>query len=129
MLARFSIDDSLHNQDGLVVQAWDGNRKVDAFISRRVMDEWVEPVAPSGRRRSLYRKQYNELGQQNLSAIARIVAAKYERGAAFNRQHPFVDVLTSDIIESGETIDQSRLAREPLPPAFERLSPGRSSQG
>ena len=102
MLTRFSIDDSLHNRDGLLVQAWDGDRKVDAFISRRVMDEWVEPVMLSGKRRSLFRKEYNELGQQNLSAIGRIVAAKYERGMAFNRQHPFVDVLTSDIIESGE---------------------------
>ena len=48
-----------------------------------------------------FAEQINELGQQNLSAIGRIVAAKYERGMAFNRQHPFVDVLTSDIIESG----------------------------
>jgi hypothetical protein len=127
MLTRFSIDDSPHNRDGLVVQAWDGNRKVDAFIGRRVMDEWVEPVAPSGRRRSLYRKHYNELGQQNLPVIARIVGAKYGRGAPFNRQHPYVDVLTSDIIDSRETIDQSRLVREPLPPAFERSPQGRSS--
>jgi hypothetical protein len=91
------------------------------------MDEWVEPVAPSGRRRSLYRRQYNELGQQNLAAIARIVGAKYERGTAFNRQHPYVEVLTDDIIDSGEAIDQSRLVRDPLPPAFERVAPGRSS--
>lgn len=125
MLTRFSIDDSLHNRDGLLVQAWDGDRKVDAFISRRVMDEWVEPVMLSNKRRSLFRKEYNDLGQRNLSAIGRIVAAKYERGIAFNRQHPFVDVLTSDIIESGETLDKSKLVRDPLPPAFERIPPGR----
>jgi hypothetical protein len=125
MLTRFSIDESLHNRDGLLVQAWDGDHKVDAFISRRVMDEWIGPAAASGKRRSLFRKQYNELGQQNLSAIARMVAAKYERGAAFNRQHPFVDILTSDIIESGEALDQSKLERDPLPPAFERIPPRR----
>ena len=28
--------------------------------------------------------------------IQRIVASKYQRGLAFNRQHPFVDVLLSD---------------------------------
>lgn len=123
MLTRFSIDDSLHNRDGLLIEAWDGGQRVDAFISRRVMDEWVEPVAPSGKRRSLFRKEYNELGWRNLSAIARIVAAKYERGAEFNRQHPFVDILTSDIIDSGETLDQSQLVRDPLPPAFERVPP------
>jgi hypothetical protein len=126
MLTRFSIDDSSHNRDGLVVQAWDGNQRIDAFISRHVMDEWVEPIAPPGRRRSLYRQQYNELGQRNLSTIGRIVATKYERGASFNRQHPYIEILTSDIIESGGIVDQSRLIRDPLPPAFVSAAPSRS---
>lgn len=123
MLTHFSIDDSPHNRDGLVVQAWDGKQPIDAFISRHVMDEWVEPISPARRRRSLYRKQYNELGQRNLSAIARIITTKHERGATFNRQHPYIEILTSDIIESGEIIDQSRLVRDPLPPAFVDASP------
>jgi len=106
----------------LVLQAWDGDKVVDAFISRHVMDEWVEPIAPTGRRRSLYRKQYNELGRKNLLAIARVVGFKYGRGREHNRQHPYIEVLTSDIIESGEVLDQSALVRDPLPPAFLRLA-------
>jgi hypothetical protein len=51
----------------------------------------------------------------NLGAIQRIVSAKYQKGAAFNRQHPFVEVLFSDIIESGDVLNLSELVREPLP--------------
>ncbi|HEX2654217.1 MAG TPA: hypothetical protein VHN11_11280 [Xanthobacteraceae bacterium] len=72
------------------------------------MDIWAEPVEPPGRRKSLYRAQYNALGKLNLAAIERIVTAKYERGAAFNRQHPFVDILYSDITESGEALVRER---------------------
>jgi hypothetical protein len=39
------------------------------------------------------------------------VTSKYQRGAAFNHQHPFVDVLFSDITESGEVFDVSELVR------------------
>jgi len=76
------------------------------------MDDWVDPRQPYGRQKSLFRKQYNALGTRNLPAIARIVAAKYDRGAAFNRQHPFVDVLLSDITDSREMLDVSDLLRE-----------------
>jgi hypothetical protein len=116
MIDRFAIDDSPHQRDGLVVLAWDDDKRVDAFISRRVMDAWGEPVSPPGRRRSLFRAEYNALGWRNLDAIARIVSAKYDRGPSFNRQHPYVEVLLSDIIESGEAIDQSQLVRAVLPP-------------
>jgi hypothetical protein len=68
-----------------------------------------DPKQPYGRRKSLFRAQYNALGKRNLAAIERIVASKYQRGAAFNRQHPFVDVLFSDITESGEVLDLSEL--------------------
>jgi hypothetical protein len=105
------VDDGLHNSDGLLLHAWDGSERVRAFISRRVMDDWVDPKQPYGRRKSLFRAQYNALGKRNLAAIERIVASKYQRGAAFNRQHPFVDVLFSDITESGEVLDVSELAR------------------
>jgi len=54
----------------------------------------------------------------NLAAIGRIVDSKYQRGAAFNRQHPFVDILLSDIMESEEALDTSELVREPPPPSF-----------
>ena len=60
-------------------------------------------------RKSLFRDQYNALGRRNLSAIERIATLKYHRGLAFNRQHPFVDILLSDITESGEVLDKSGL--------------------
>ena len=95
---------------------------MDAFISGRVMDNWVDPREPYRGRRSLLRTQYDALGKFNLSAIERIVVSKYQRGAAFNRQHPFVDVLLSDITESGEALNMSELVRKQPPPSFERMS-------
>jgi hypothetical protein len=50
------------------------------------------------------------------------VGTKYRQGAAFNRQHPFVEILFADIAESGEVLDLSELVREPLPPAFHRVA-------
>ena len=117
-LTQFAIDASHHNRDGLVLHGRDGAETVTAFISRRVMDDWVDSRQLHGRRKSLFRQEYNDLGRRNLPAIERIVTAKYQRGAAFNRQHPFVDVLLSDIMDSGEVLDTSELVREPPPPAF-----------
>jgi hypothetical protein len=110
-LTQFAIDESAHSSDGLLLHGWDGPQQVTAFISRRVMDDWFDPKQPFGRRRSLYRNQYNALGKRNLAAIERIVVSKYQRGAAFNRQHPFVDVLLADITTSGEVLDASALPR------------------
>jgi hypothetical protein len=86
------------------------------------MDVWAESVEHSGGRQSLFRDQYNALGKLNLATIERIVSEKYQRGAAFNRQHPFVEVRVSGITESGETLDLSQLVRASLPPAFHRLN-------
>ncbi len=110
-LTRLTIDDGPHNNDGLLLHAWDGTEKVTAFIGRRVMEDWVDPNPPDGTRQSLFNDQYNALGKRNLSAIKRIVASKYRRGAAFNRRHPFIDVLLADITESGEMLDVSELLR------------------
>jgi hypothetical protein len=120
-LTRFGIDDSSHNMDGLRLLARDGAERVEAFIGRKVMDVWVESIEHRGGRQSLFRDQYNALGKRNLAAIERIVNAKYQRGAAINRQHPFVEVLFSDITESGEMLDLGGLVRLPLPPEFHRL--------
>ena len=120
-LAQSRVDDEPHNLDGLRLYAQDGSQRVEAFISRKVMDVWADFVEHRGERQSLFRDQYNALGKLNLAAIQRIVSAKYERGAAFNRQRPFVEILFSDITESGETLDLSELVREPLPPEFHRL--------
>jgi hypothetical protein len=121
-LAQFRVDDGPHNMDGLRLFAQDGNEPVEAFVSRKVMDVWAESVEHHGGRQSLFRDQYNALGRLNLAALQRIVSAKYQRGAGFNRQHPFVEVLFSDITESGEALDLSELVREALPPEFHRLT-------
>ena len=121
-LTQFSVDDGPHNMDGLRLCAQDGTEPVEAFIGRKVMDIWTESVEHRGGRQSLFRNQYNALGKLNLAAIERIVSAKYQRGATFNRQHPFVEVLVSDIMESGEVLNLRELVREPLPPAFHRLA-------
>ena len=109
-IMQLAVDDSPHNSDGLLLHGWDGPQQVTAFISRQVMDSWVDPIQPYARRKSLFRQQYNALGKRNLAAIERIVVSKYRRGPAFNRQHPFVDVLLADITESGEVLDVSELA-------------------
>ena len=124
-LTQFSVDNGPHNMDGLRVFAQDGSERIEAFIGRKVMDVWADSVEHHGGQQSLFRDQYNALGKLNLAAIQRIVSAKYQRGAAFNRQHPFVEILFSDITESGETLDLSELVREPLPPAFHRLTSAR----
>ena len=121
-LTQFSVDNGPHNMDGLRLFAQHGSERIEAFIGRKVMDVWADSVEHSGGRQSLFRGQYNALGKVNLPAIQRIVGAKYQRGAAFNRQHPFVEVLFSDITESGEVLNQSELVHEPLPPAFHRLT-------
>src|ERR1041384_8144004 len=104
-LERLAVDDSPHNRDGLVLHGYDGSSEVTAFISRLVIDDWIDPTQGDQKRRSLCRQEYNTLGKLNLAIIERIVSLKYERGSAFNRQHPFVDVLLSDITESGAQLD------------------------
>ena len=121
-LTQFRVDDGPHTMDGLRLFAQDGNERVEAFMGRKVMDVWAESVEHRGGRQSLFRDQYNALGRLNLVALQRIVSAKYQRGAAFNRQHPFVDILFSDITESGEALNLSELIREALPPAFHRVA-------
>src|SRR5581483_10756235 len=120
-LTQFSVDDGPHNMDGLRLLARDGPEQVEAFMGRKVMDVWAESVEHHGGRQSLFRDQYNALGRLNLAALQRIVSAKYQRGPAFNRQHPFVEILFSDITESGEALNLSQLVREALPPAFHRV--------
>jgi hypothetical protein len=121
-LTQISVDDGPHSMDGLRLFAQDGSERIEAFIGRKVMDVWADSVEHSGGQRSLFRDQYNALGKVNLAAIRRIVTAKYQRGAAFNRQHPFVEVLFSDITDSDEVLDLRELVREPLPTAFHKLT-------
>lgn len=121
-LTQFRVDDEPHTMDGLRLLAQDGNEQIEAFMGRKVMDVWAESVEHRGGRQSLFRDQYNALGRLNLAALQRIVSAKYQRGPAFNRQHPFVEILFSDITETDEALNLSQLVREALPPAFHRLA-------
>jgi hypothetical protein len=52
-LARLAVDETPHNMDGLLLHGWDGSERVEAFISRRVMDSWVDPRDPYRKGRSL----------------------------------------------------------------------------
>src|SRR4029077_15714347 len=54
-LTKFAVDDSAHNSDGLLLHGWDGDQPVTGFISRRVMDDWVDPRQPYRGRQSRYR--------------------------------------------------------------------------
>ena len=121
-LTGLAVDEGPHSMDGLLLHAWEGPERVEVFISRRVMDSWVDPREPHYGRRSLFRAQYNALGKLNLAAIERIAVAKYQGGAAFNRQHPFVDILLHDIVESEEALDIGELKREPPPSSLQRVS-------
>jgi len=119
-LAQFSIDDGPHNMDGLRLCARDGAERVEAFVGRKVLDVRAESVKLREGRQRLFRDQYSALGKLNLAALQRVVNGKYQRRAASNRQHPFVEVLFSDIAESGDDLNLTELVREPLPPAFHR---------
>jgi len=121
-LMNVTVDDGPHTMDGLRLLGHDGAVRVEAFIGRKVMDAWVASVEHHGGQQSLFRAQYNALGKLNLAPIKRIVDAKYRQGVALNRQHPFIEVLVSDIAKSGETLDLRKLVRAPLPPAFHRVN-------
>src|SRR6476646_1825710 len=75
LLTGLAVDEGPHSMDGMLLHARHESENVKAFISRRVTDIWVEPIEPSGRRKSLHRVQYNALGKRNLAAIGRIVTA------------------------------------------------------
>jgi hypothetical protein len=115
-LTGLTVDETLHNMDGMLLHARDGSENVRAFISRRVMAIWVEPIEPVGQQKSLSSHAIQFAWQAKPpAAIGRIASRKYNRGLAFNRQHPFVGILYSDITESGEALDVSDLARKTRP--------------
>ena len=39
-LTEIEVDETPHNMDGLLLHGWDGSERVEAFISRRVMESW-----------------------------------------------------------------------------------------
>ena len=108
-LTGLTVDESLHNKDGLLLHGWAGEQVVTAFIGRRIMDIWAGSLRHDPKRKSLSRAEYNALGKRNIELIERIARVKYRRGLDFNRQHPFVDILGADIAESGEKLDTQDL--------------------
>jgi hypothetical protein len=42
-LTQFAVDDGPHSSDGSLLHGRDGDQHVTGFISRRVMDDWVDP--------------------------------------------------------------------------------------
>jgi hypothetical protein len=121
-LNQLMIDDGPHVMDGLRMSALDGNKEIEAFISRKVLDVWTESIEHSGANQSLFRRQYNVVGKDNHAAIQRIVERKYNASLTSGQERQFVEVLFADIVESGETLDLSGLIREKLPPSFHLLS-------
>lgn len=103
-ITELAVDTTAHTKDGLLLHARDGEQNVDIFISRRVLDRWANQGQTFGDRRSFFVKEYNALGSRNLEAIGRLADKKYGRGIEFNRQHPFVDILYSDIVDGGESL-------------------------
>ena len=101
---------------------WTGcaTERVEAFVGPRCLMSGRSPSSTRGGRQSLFRDQFNTLGKLNLAPLQRIVSGKYQRGAASNQQRPFVEVLFSDITESGEDLNLTEFVRELLPPAFHR---------
>lgn len=103
-ITELAVDTTAHNKDGLLLHARDGEQIVDIFIGRRVLDRWANQGQVFGDRRSFFVEEYNAFGSRNLDAIGRLADRKYRRGVEFNRQHPFVDILYSDIVDGGESL-------------------------
>jgi hypothetical protein len=59
-LTEFEVDETPHNMDGLLLHAWDRSERVEAFISRRVMDSWVDPREPRANRAKASQCQLQE---------------------------------------------------------------------
>src|SRR5258707_1701874 len=74
-LAQLAVDEGPHNSDGLLLHGCDETVQVTAFISRRVIDELVEPSQPYGRRNSLFLKPYQARRTHTSTAIARVLTS------------------------------------------------------
>ena len=41
-----AVDEGPHSMDGSLLHAWDGSESVEAFMGKRVMQSWVDPIEP-----------------------------------------------------------------------------------
>jgi len=104
-LTQLAVDDGPHNSDGLLLHGWDGDQQVTGFISRRVMDDWVDPRQPYRGRKSLYRAQYNALGLVR-SAETDVASQAWPQGSLMLRisRHP----QKARIFEGASTTQNSK---------------------
>ncbi len=107
--------------DGLRLSALDGSEAVEAFISAGCWTSGLPQSSTMGQNKvcSVTSTTHSANGTSSRSRVS--WTRNISEGAWLNRQHPFVEVLVSDIEESGETMDISGLVRAPLPPAFHRI--------
>jgi hypothetical protein len=87
----------------------DGTEMVTAFLSSARWTIGSNPNSHLGSERAYFRAEYRAFGKSNPAAINRTDSSKYRRGATFNRQRPFADVLPANITESGEVLDLGEL--------------------
>ena len=88
-----------------LIQCFDGNKMVLAFVNRTGMDDYFR--VPGSERRTL--KQWNLVVESNRDIFAKIIAGKYERGDRSTYQgagqtFPRVDVMLADMERCGEKL-------------------------
>jgi hypothetical protein len=112
VLSNLQVVHAQPDSDLVVLHGWNRAEMVLAFIPTVHLDDYF-------RRRHLSGKQANLLVDRNLDAFARIISAKFERGAhrpysRFGSTLPRVDITLEDLETSGETMTDSVLDLLPM---------------
>jgi hypothetical protein len=100
-----------------VIRVTGPRKQVPTCVRRRQRHRGSAPQRPRSAR--AHKRGCDEFDAKPIEFES--LVATIRRGPAFNRQHPFVDILLSDIAESGEVLDVSELVREPPLPSFQRM--------
>lgn len=112
VLSNLQVVHAQPDSDFVVLNGWLGREMVLAFIPTVHLDDYF-------RRSHLSGKQANLLVDRNLDAFARIISAKFERGAhrpysRFGSTLPRVDITLEDLESSGETMTDSVLEQSAM---------------
>ncbi len=107
VLSNLQVVHAQPDSDLVVINGWHGTEMVLAFIPTVHLDDYF-------RRSHLSGKQANLLVDRNLDAFARIISAKFERGAhrpysRFGSTLPCIDINLGDLEASGEAMTDSVL--------------------
>jgi hypothetical protein len=121
MLDRIIVYEGTHARDGLVMQAWDEDKLIDVFMGREAMDHWPKTAASVHLAPQWGAAEYKAFGNQNIDAIARIVATKYE-GRCITEPSAYVEVLTSDVDADSVTLSNG----DSPPPTDQHLTVGKT---